>query len=41
VTVRNLEVFSADKARNIIFIQGAVPGAKNGLVVIKKANKQK
>jgi len=37
VTVRNLEVIKADPERNLLLIQGAVPGAKNGLLLIKKS----
>ena len=37
VTARNLEVHSADAARNLLLIEGAVPGAKNSLVIIKKS----
>ena len=37
VTVRNLEVFQADPERNLLLIRGAVPGARNGLLLIKKS----
>ena len=37
VTARNLEVRKADPARNLLLVRGAVPGAKNGLLLIKKA----
>ncbi|TET45337.1 MAG: 50S ribosomal protein L3 [Dehalococcoidia bacterium] len=37
VTVRNLEVFQADLERNLLLIRGAVPGARNGLLLIKKS----
>jgi large subunit ribosomal protein L3 len=36
VTAQNLKVFGADAAKNILLIDGAVPGAKNSLVIIKK-----
>jgi large subunit ribosomal protein L3 len=36
VTARNLEVCKADPARNLLLIKGAVPGARNGLLLIKK-----
>ncbi len=36
VTVKNLKVQSSDVAKNILLIEGAVPGSKNGLVIIKK-----
>ena len=41
VTVRNLEVFKADPARNLLLIRGAVPGATNGLLLIKKSSRRK
>ncbi len=41
VTVRQLEVFDADPARNLLLVRGAVPGAKNGLLLIKKASRGK
>lgn len=34
VTVKNLEVITIDKERNILGIKGAVPGARGGLVTI-------
>ena len=34
ITVKNLKVIEIDKDKNIIFIKGAVPGARNGLVEI-------
>jgi len=37
VTMRHLEVFEADPARNLLVIKGAVPGAKNGLLLIRKS----
>jgi large subunit ribosomal protein L3 len=39
VTVQNLAVYSADIARNLLLIEGAVPGAKNSLVIIRKSPK--
>ena len=41
VTVRNLEVVRTDPDRNLMFVRGAVPGAHNGLLVIKKSRFQK
>ena len=35
VTVKNLEVMSIDAEKNLIAIRGAVPGAFNGLVMVK------
>ena len=40
VTARHLEVYEADPARNLLLIKGAVPGAKNGLLVIKKSGRK-
>ena len=37
VTVSKLEVLKADPERNLLFIKGAVPGAKNGLLLITKS----
>lgn len=34
VTIKNLKVIEIDKDKNIIFIKGAIPGARNGLVEI-------
>ena len=36
VTVKNLEVVSVDPERNILLVKGAVPGARNSLVIIRK-----
>ncbi len=35
VTVANLEIMDIDKENNILLIKGAVPGARNGLVLIQ------
>ncbi|HEY8732332.1 MAG TPA: 50S ribosomal protein L3 [Candidatus Limnocylindria bacterium] len=37
VTVKNLEILRADADRSLLVIAGAVPGARNGLVVVRKA----
>jgi len=37
VTVRNLVVFEADKANNLLVVKGAVPGPNGGYVLIRKA----
>lgn len=39
VTVRKLEVLKADPEHNLLLIKGAVPGAKNGLLLIGKSGK--
>ncbi len=41
VTVRHLEVLEADSARNLLLVKGAVPGARNGLLLIRKSGKRK
>lgn len=40
-TVANMELMIVDPERNLLAIKGAVPGAKNGLVMIKEARKTK
>jgi large subunit ribosomal protein L3 len=40
VTVRHLKVYKADPERNLLLVKGAVPGAKNGLVLIEKMGGQ-
>jgi len=37
VTVRHLKVVQADADRNLLLVRGAVPGARNGLVIINKS----
>jgi large subunit ribosomal protein L3 len=41
VTVRNLEVLKADVERNLLLVKGAVPGAKNGLLLIGMSSGRK
>jgi len=41
VTAQNLEVLQADPERNLLLVKGAVPGSKNGLLLIKKSSKGK
>ncbi len=36
-TVRNLRVERVDAERNLLFIRGAVPGARNAIVFVKKS----
>ncbi len=35
VTVKNLEIIEVDKDSNMLLVKGAVPGARNGLVLIQ------
>ena len=39
VTTLNLKVVSADAERNLLLVQGAVPGPKGGLVIVRNAVK--
>jgi large subunit ribosomal protein L3 len=39
VTVRKLEVVKVDAERALLLVRGAVPGARNALVVIRKAER--
>ena len=41
VTVRHLEVLRVDTARNILLLKGAVPGARDGLLIIRKTRRGK
>ena len=36
VTVRNLQVIRVDPDRNLLLVRGAVPGARDGLLMIRK-----
>ncbi|PZU90641.1 MAG: 50S ribosomal protein L3 [Chryseobacterium sp.] len=38
VTVQNLQVLKVDQEQNLLVVKGAVPGAKNSYVIIKKWN---
>jgi len=40
VTVRKLRVVEADAERNLLLVRGAAPGAKNGLLQIRKVANQ-
>jgi large subunit ribosomal protein L3 len=37
VTVKKLEVVRTDPERNLLLVKGSVPGARNALVLVKKA----
>jgi large subunit ribosomal protein L3 len=41
VTTRHLRVYKADPERNLLLVKGAVPGAKNGLLLIEKSGRGK
>lgn len=40
VTILNLKVHSVDKEKGVIFIHGAVPGSKSGIVYVRDAVKK-
>jgi large subunit ribosomal protein L3 len=40
-TIQNLDVIRVDEARQLLLVRGAVPGAKNGHVVVSPAVKVK
>ncbi len=39
VTVKNLKVVKVDEENNLLYLKGAVPGAKNGLLGIRRAKR--
>ena len=39
-TVQNLVLLEIDEAQNLLLIQGSIPGARNGFVVIRNAKKK-
>ncbi|MFW5692484.1 MAG: 50S ribosomal protein L3 [Chloroflexota bacterium] len=39
VTIKNLEVVVVDPERNLLAVRGSVPGARNGLVLIRSAHR--
>ncbi len=41
VTVQGLKVYKTDIGRNLLLVKGAVPGNKNGLLIIRKSIKRK
>ncbi len=41
ITVQNLEVVRVDAEQNLMMIKGAVPGGRNGVVLIKETTKTK
>ncbi len=40
VTVQNLKILSIDVEKGLVIVEGAVPGAKNSLVVLSEATKK-
>jgi large subunit ribosomal protein L3 len=41
VTVQNLQVVRVDNANNLLLVDGAIPGHKNGYVIVRQAKKRK
>ncbi len=41
VTIRNLEIVESDAERNLLFVKGAVPGARNSIVMLKRVGSRK
>jgi len=41
VTVKNLEIIDIDEKNNLLFVKGAIPGSRNGLVEIIALGKMK
>ena len=41
VTVTKLKIYKADPERNLLLVKGAVPGARNGLLLIEKREGKK
>jgi large subunit ribosomal protein L3 len=41
VTIQNLEVVVVDAERNLLAVRGSIPGAKNGIVLVKPARPRK
>lgn len=40
-TLQNLEVVRSDTDRNLLLVRGAVPGAKNALVMVRRSVKSR
>ena len=36
VTVRGLKIVHVDSVQDIVYVNGALPGAKNGLLIVEK-----
>jgi large subunit ribosomal protein L3 len=39
-TVQNLSLVSVDPENSLLLIKGSVPGARNGMVIVKRAKKK-
>jgi large subunit ribosomal protein L3 len=40
VTIQNLKVVDVRREDNLLFVKGSVPGASNGLLLVRKAKKK-
>jgi large subunit ribosomal protein L3 len=40
VTIQNLKVIDVRSEDNLLFVKGSVPGASNGVLMVKKAKKK-
>ena len=40
ITAKGLEVVNVDPDRNLLFLKGGVPGARNGLLQIRRTGKR-
>ena len=41
VTATNLKVLRVDPERNLLLIRGSIPGANNGMLVVREARKRR
>jgi large subunit ribosomal protein L3 len=41
VSVQNLSVARVDTARNLLLVEGGIPGARNSIVLVRHAVKKK
>ncbi len=39
VTVKNLKIVKVNEAENLIYLRGAVPGARNAYIAIREAKR--
>jgi large subunit ribosomal protein L3 len=40
VSAQNLRIEFVDPEKNLLAVRGSIPGARNGVVIIKEARKQ-
>ena len=39
VTVKNLQIVKVDEEENLIYLRGAVPGARNSMIALREAKR--